>query len=172
MDELRFYLRDAGFIPSVALVIVCYALLRGARASMWRVALLSFPGTAAHELAHFIVGLLLRAQPHGLSLWPRADGRGWRLGSVSFGRIGLFNGAWIALAPLLLLPLAWLGLFHALLPLWAEGRWGWWLFAGYLTATALFAALPSFQDLKLGWRSLLFYTLLGALAGLVFYTQR
>ena len=172
MDELRFYLHDAGFIPSVALLIVCYALLRGARASMWRVALLSFPGTAAHELAHFIVGLLLRGKPHGLSLWPRADTRGWRLGSVSFGHVGLFNGAWIALAPLLLLPLAWLGLFHVLLPLWAEGRWGWWLFAGYLTATALFAALPSFQDLKLGCRSLLFYALLGALAGVLYYTQR
>jgi hypothetical protein len=171
MDDLRTYLHAAGFIPSVLLVVVCYALLRGARASMWRIALLSFPGTAAHEMAHWLVGLLLGAKPHGFSLWPQANARGWRLGSVSFGRIGLLNGAWVALAPLLLLPLSWLGLVGILLPLWVHQQWGWWLLGGYLTATALFAALPSWQDLKLGGRSLLLYALLGLVAGLV-YTQR
>jgi hypothetical protein len=30
-----------------------------------------------------------------------------------------------------------------------------------MTATALFAALPSFQDIKLGGRSLLLYAVLG-----------
>ena len=171
MDELRSYLYAAGFIPSALLVVALYALLRGARASMWRIALLSFPGTAAHELAHLLVGLLLGAKPHGFSVWPQADGRGWRLGSVAFGRIGLFNGAWVALAPLLLLPLAWLCLVGVLLPLWTHRQWGWWLLAGYVTATTLFAALPSWQDLKIGSRSLLFYALLGLAAGLV-YTQR
>jgi hypothetical protein len=47
-----------------------------------------------------------------------------------------------------------------LLPLWNDNQWGWWLLAGYLTATALFAALPSFQDIKLGGRSLLLYAAL------------
>ena len=171
MDDLRSYLHAAGFIPSALLVVVCYALLRGARASMWRIALLSFPGTAAHEMAHWLVGLLLGAKPHGFSVWPQAQARGWRLGSVSFGRIGLLNGAWVALAPLLLLPLSWLCLVRVLLPLWVQQQWGWWLLGGYLTATALFAALPSWQDLKLGSRSLLLYGLLGLVAGLV-YMQR
>ena len=147
MDSLTALMQRAGLIPSALLVVLFYALLRGARASMWRIALLSLPGTAAHECAHFLIGLLLWAQPHGLTLWPKADGRGWRLGAVSFGRIGLLNGAWVALAPLLLLPLAWLGFVH------------------------VFAALPSWQDLKLGSRSLLFYALLGVGVGLV-YMQR
>jgi hypothetical protein len=82
---------------------------------------------------------------------------------VSFHNIGLLNGAWVALAPLLLLPLAWLALVHILLPLWDRSQWGWWLLAGYLAATALFAALPSLQDLRLGWRSLLLYIVLGGL---------
>jgi hypothetical protein len=90
---------------------------------------------------------------------------------VSFAHIGLLNGAWVALAPLLLLPLAWIGLVDVLLPLWTARQWGWWALGGYLTATALFAALPSWQDLKLGRRSLLFYSLLGAGIGLL-YTQR
>ena len=160
---LTNYLRDPGFIPSVMLVIVFYALLRSLRGSMWRIALLSLPGTLAHEAAHFVIGLVFFAKPHGVSLWPRRDGNRWRLGAVSFANIGLLNGAPVALAPLLLLPFAWLGLEYVLLPLWADARWGWWLVAGYLTATALFAALPSFQDIVLGSRSLLFYIALGAL---------
>ena len=161
MEYLRSYLFQAGFIPSVALVLIFVALLRGVRNSMWRIALLSLPGTIAHELAHFIVGALLLAKPRGFSIWPRAQGHTWRLGSVSFANIGLLNGAFVAFAPLLLLPIAWLCVVHVLLPLWNDSRWGWWLLAGYLTATALFAALPSFQDIKLGGRSLLLYAALG-----------
>jgi len=48
-------------------------------------------------------------------------------------------------------------------PLWHDSRWGWWLLVGYLTATALFAALPSLQDIRLGARSLLLYVVIGAL---------
>src|SRR5271154_2375454 len=171
MHELTSYLQRGGFIPSVLLVLVCYGLLRAARASMWRIALLSLPGTAAHEGAHFLVGWLLRARPLRFSVWPKADGRGWRLGSVSFAHINLLNGAWVALAPLLLLPLVWVGLVDVLLPLWTAQPGGWWVLAGYLTATVLFAALPSWQDLKLGGRSLLCYILLGVVIGLVYWQQ-
>ena len=45
------------------------------------------------------------------------------------------------------------------------------MLAGYLTATVLFAALPSWQDLKLGGRSLLCYILLGVAIGLVYWQQ-
>ena len=162
MEYLRSHLHQAGFVPSVALVVIFYVLLRGVRDTMWRVALLSLPGTIAHELTHFIVGFLLHAKPHGFSIWPRPHGNSWTLGSVSFRNIGLFNGAFVALAPLLLLPIAWLCLTHVLAPLWTEGQWGWWLLAGYLAATALFVALPSFQDIKVGGPSLLLYATLSA----------
>ena len=36
--------------------------------------------------------------------------------AVSFRNIGLLNGVFVALAPLLLLPIAWLCLIHVLLP--------------------------------------------------------
>lgn len=166
--DLRAYLQRPGLIASALLIIAWYALLRGARGSMWRIALLSLPGTVAHEAAHLLVGLVLGAGPQGFSILPKPAAGGWRLGSVSFSRIGLINGAGVALAPLLLLPLAWLGLTAILLPLWEHGQWGWWLLAGYLTATALFAALPSWQDIKLGGRSLAFYALLGVLVALVY----
>jgi hypothetical protein len=121
VEYLRPYLHDAGFAPSVALVVIFYALLRGVRDTMWRVALLSLPGTIAHELTHLVVGFLVHAKPHGFSIWPRRSGNGWILGSVSFRNIGLLNGAFVAFAPLLLLPIAWLCLIHVLMPLWIEG---------------------------------------------------
>ena len=82
MEYLHSYLQDTGFVPSVVLLVVFYALLRGVRDSMWRIAVLSLPGTIAHELTHFIVGALLLAKPRRFSVWPKAVGRSWRLGSV------------------------------------------------------------------------------------------
>jgi hypothetical protein len=164
MEYLQSYVHQAGFVPSAALVCAFYALLRGVRDSMWRIALLALPGTVAHELTHLIVGFLLLAKPQGMSVWPRSRGNTWMLGSVTFRNLGLLNGAFVALAPILLLPISWLCLIDVLLPLWLKGQWGWWLLAGYLTATVLFAALPSFQDIKLGSWSLLLYA---AISGLV-----
>jgi hypothetical protein len=168
MEYLRSYLHQAGFVPSAALVFVFYVFLRGVRSSMWRIALLALPGTVAHELAHLIVGFLLLAKPHGFSVWPRSSGNSWRLGSVSFRNVGLLNGAFVALAPILLLPIAWLCLINVLPPLWLTGQWGWWLFAGYFTATTLFAALPSFQDIKLGGRSFVLYAAISGLLWLAY----
>ena len=153
----------AGFLPSGALAAVWYVILHRARGSKWRLALLALPGTFAHELMHFIVGFLLRAKPSGFSIRPKRAGKGWILGSVSFQKVNLFNGAFVALAPILLLPLAWLCFIRFSLPFWVHHQWGGWLGAGYLTSTILFAASPSFQDMKLGYRSLLLYGMLGGL---------
>ena len=163
MEYLRTSVNQAGFLPSAVLVVVFYALLRAARRSMWRIALLAFPGTVAHELTHLVVGLVLRAKPQAFSIWPRRNSKGWTLGSVAFANIGLLNGAFVTLAPLLLLPVAWLCLVHVLVPLWVADQWGWWVAWGYVTATALFAALPSFQDLRIGWPSILLYVAVGGL---------
>jgi hypothetical protein len=168
VESLRTYMQQAGFVPSAALVVVFYGLLRAARRSMWRIALLALPGTVAHELMHAFVGLVLRAKPQAFSIWPRRTGSGWTLGSVAFGNIGLFNGAFVTLAPLLLLPAAWLLFVHVLMPQWVEGRWGGWLAGGYLVATVVFAALPSFQDLKVGAPSILFYAVLAGALLLVY----
>jgi hypothetical protein len=163
VEYLRATVDQAGFLPSAVLVVVFYAFLRAARRSMWRIALLALPGTIAHELMHLVVGLVLQAKPRAFSIWPRRNSNGWTLGSVAFGNISLLNGAFVTFAPLVLLPVAWLCLVHVLMPLWVENRWGWWLAGGYLAATALFAALPSFQDLKVGAPSLLLYVALGGL---------
>ncbi len=163
VEHLRSYVHLNGFVPSVSLAALCYAILLLARASVWGFAVIALPGTIAHELSHFLVGLMLRAKPTGFSLWPTRSANGWTLGSVSFRRLGLLNGAFVALAPVLLFPLGWFSLVHVAMPAWAAGYWATWLLAGYLTATVFFAGVPSFQDIKLGGPSLVVYLALFAL---------
>jgi len=74
-------------------------------AGMWVYALTALPGTVAHELAHFSVAFVLGARPAFPSLVPVRTQRSWRLGSVAF-RVGHARALPIAMAPLLLAPLA------------------------------------------------------------------
>jgi lysylphosphatidylglycerol synthetase-like protein (DUF2156 family) len=162
--DYNTWVHTAGFLPSLGLVLAWYLLLRLVRRSVWPFALLTLPGTLAHEFTHLLVGWLVRAQPTGFSLWPqRHEAGGWRLGSVSFRNIHWINGAFVALAPLLLLPLAGFLLVAYAPGLWSRGDLGWWVGLGYLTATIVLAALPSWQDLKLGAASIALYVLLAGL---------
>lgn len=130
----------------IGVVLGFVLLLHLLRRSMVLLSLAAFPGTLLHELLHFIVGLLLFARPSGFSVVPRRVTRGYALGSVHFANVRWYNGCFIGLAPLLMLPLAlWLlawrmhGL-HAL-PV-QEIAWA------YLLATLIYASLPSWPDLK------------------------
>lgn len=160
-------LNAAGLLPSLLLTAVWYLILQRARASLWKVALISLPGTIAHELAHWVVGFLFLAKPARFSVWPRRSGERWTLGSVSFRRINVLNGAFVALAPALLLPLSWYCLRRLAAPSWNQGQWGWWLASGYVAAACLFAALPSAHDLRQGTRSILFYGILGTIGWII-----
>jgi hypothetical protein len=162
-NSISSYFHVNGFLPSLLLTTAFLGLLFYARRTIWGLAVVAFPGTLAHELLHYGVGLILRAQPVGFSLWPKRDGDMWRLGQVSFSRAGIFNSAFIAFAPLLLLPLAWLCLLHVVLPVWISGHWGGWLAAGYLTATLVYGSIPSMTDIRLGLMSLITYLTLFAL---------
>jgi hypothetical protein len=100
------------------------------------------------------------AHPVRLSLWPRRSAGRWILGFVTFRNVNVLNGAFVALAPLLLLPVAIVLFSHVLLPFWVERQWLWWAIGGYVTATFVLASLPSFQDIAMGARSILFYVVL------------
>ena len=113
------------------------------------------PGTMAHELAHYLVAIVTGGRPAPISLWPRREGDGWVMGSVSFCP-NLLNGALVALAPLYILPpLAWwCGLQHVgASPLAALG-WG------YLAAVLLYSAWPSSTDWNVSFRYPAAYLLL------------
>lgn len=69
--------------------------------------LMQLPGTLCHELAHFVAGLLTFARPVSLSIIPRREGKGYRLGEVKLANARWYNSAFTALAPLLLALIPW-----------------------------------------------------------------
>ncbi|MBF0195816.1 MAG: hypothetical protein HQL71_14755 [Magnetococcales bacterium] len=91
----------------IILVLLIVRLMSIASGSRFSISFINLFGTFCHELAHYIVGLLLWAKPTNFSLWPkRQAGGGFVLGSVSFSNIKFFNAIPTALAPLLLILLA------------------------------------------------------------------
>lgn len=111
--------------------------------------LLQLPSTFAHELAHWLVALVLGCRPSGFSLIPkRTSETSWQFGSVTF-RPGMFSAGFVALAPMLVLgPTSYwiLWLRPASHDLLTEALAG---LAGGLTA---WAALPSSTDLFIALR--------------------
>lgn len=86
-------------------------------------ALLAWPGTVAHELAHAAIGFILGAKPCDFSLSPKAMPNGsWQLGSVSFANFHWWSAPPTAMAPLLLAPLS-VGLAAEwVAPVWDSGE--------------------------------------------------
>ena len=129
----------------IALVLV---LIHVARRWMPMYALLAWPGTVLHELAHWLVALMLGGQPASFSVVPVRAERGWRLGSVGIRRVRWYNALPIGCAPLLLAPLAVFALVHAARV--EASSWVHW--AGLYVATcAAVSCLPSLTDWKLVW---------------------
>jgi hypothetical protein len=138
-------------------------VLNQAKRAFWLCSLLALPGTVCHEACHWLVGKLLHGQPIHFTVIPRREGHGFVLGSVGFKNLRWYNAFFIGLAPLALLPLA-----YGLL-LWRLGAnpvLGW-SEAGmvFLLANLVFAALPSWADLRIAAKSPIGWLLLaGALA--------
>ncbi len=142
-----------------------------ARGNALLLILLSLPSTFLHELAHYLIALVLGGNPSRFSLWPtaqrciRADGREekvWTLGSVTFQKSPLATLP-AALAPLLYLPVVW---YLITAPEWSLPMTGGpETVAVDLTSYAMLAAaVPSYQDIKVALtdlKSLLLYGLLG-----------
>lgn len=126
-------------------------------ASIW-------PGTVAHELLHYVAGLLFGARPLSLSVIPRRkpDG-GWLLGSVSFARLRWWNSVPVGLAPLALMPAGgWIFAESCAQPLFAGSALGMKL----LAAQCLLAGWPSPRDWAHAIVGLLGLVALGLLAAL------
>lgn len=106
----------------------------------------AFPATLAHELMHWLVGLLTFGQPSSLRLIPARRASGYALGSVSCRNVRWYNGLFIGLAPLLLLPLALILLLARVRSgaAFDAAELGW----SYAIACLTYASLPSWQDLR------------------------
>lgn len=162
-----FWSSQAGGLPLLLVYLAGLAamlwVLNLARRSFWLCALLALPGTLCHESCHWLVGQLLNAQPVHFTVLPRREGHGFVLGAVAFRHLRWYNAFFVGMAPLLLLPLAY-GLL--LWRLGSQPTLGWPEAALlFLLANLVFAALPSWQDLRIAARSPIGWLLLvGALA--------
>jgi len=146
LSELGLLTSAAGERDLLAVVALLGLLLLSCRlGALFFVA--AFPATLAHELMHLFVGLLTFGQPSGLRLIPARRASGYALGSVTCHNVRWYNGLFIGLAPLLLLPLA------LVLLLWRAHtgatldviELGW----SYTIACLVYASLPSWQDLRI-----------------------
>ncbi len=144
-------LRDAALVAGALLLIRLSSHL-----GMWTYALVALPGTLAHELAHYLVALALGAKPSFPSLVPQRTPFGWRLGSVAF-RAGPVRSLPIALAPLLLLPLAgwWL------LTLMARSTWPCLAVHAWIVGALVSASLPSSADFRIAFPALAVIAVIG-----------
>jgi hypothetical protein len=108
--------------------------------------LITFPVTLAHELTHLVLGFLTGGQPSGFRILPRRGARGYALGSVTCNNVRWYNGLFIGLAPLLLLPLAFALLVWRVRlqpqPDLTETAWA------LAIAGLAVASLPSVQDIR------------------------
>jgi hypothetical protein len=124
--------------------------------------LVTFPITLAHELTHLVLGYLTGGQPSGFRIFPRRSARGYILGSVTCSNVRWYNGLFIGLAPLLLLPLAFAVLVWRVRlqpqPALTEVTWA------LAIAGLAFASLPSMQDIRVALASS--WLLVAVLAGL------
>lgn len=152
----------------VAVVAGALLLIHLSRyAGMWLFAIVVLPGTALHELSHFCVALVLGARPTFPSLIPQRVGSRWQLGEVRF-RHGHLRAMFVALAPLLLLPLAvWWTLVFVV-----PAAWPWYALHVWIAAALLHSCLPSRTDLRLAMPALLVIAAAIAAAAAVYYFGR
>lgn len=139
-----------GAIAFLAILVSATAMLVRAGLHPTIFALVSWPGTTAHELAHGLVGLFLGAKPCSFSLLPKDMGNGqWQLGAVGFSNLRWWNAPWTALAPMLLAPLSVILTTEWAYPVWHSGDslGGAWRLG--LCVLFLQASWPSSTDLKI-----------------------
>lgn len=128
----------AGFVGGLALGGFVLTFVKNPRLDF----ILGFPGIFCHELAHYLVALLLLANPKPMKLFPVNEGNGrWRLGSVEFTPSWWSAGP-AALAPLYVLP----PLVYLLFQLAPELSLAWQIAAGYFAIDLAWGAFPSLED--------------------------
>ena len=134
-------------LAAIALMLLLIRLSR--HAGMWIYALVALPGTALHELSHYLVALCLGGSPSFPSLLPTRTDAGWKLGHVQF-RAGHVRAMFVGLAPLLLAPLAWWWAITFLAP----AAWPIYALHAWIVAALVQAFWPSKTDWKLAFPAL------------------
>jgi len=126
-------------------------LFQKAKGLFWVFSLLVLPGTFCHEVCHYATALVLNGRPVAFSVYPRREENRIQLGAVMMANLRWYNSFFIGMAPLALLPGAWLLLHWTLghrfplgLPL---------VLLVFLVANLACGSIPSGQDFRIAARS-------------------
>lgn len=155
-------LQKTNAIDAITIACVFSINIVSNKFGIWPYCLITFPGTLAHELSHWILAKLFLARPRLPLLLPKRNGDQWTMGSVEFVP-KIWNVIPVGLAPLLLLPIGFWFILNVMHP--ATGvlyvAWGW------VSGNMLFASIPSSQDWKIAMPALAVVVLL--VAGYYFF---
>jgi len=150
-----FFISDS-LVGFVTLVLIVSSLIARSSSNLLTSWIANIIGTVFHELAHFIVGKILLAKPTNFSLVPHKiedQGRKYYvLGHVGFSKLNWFNSLPVAMAPLLLLLIA----YYIENNYWkfVEYSFGNFIIFAYLLIVFILNAIPSRQDYKVAFDSI------------------
>lgn len=80
---------------------ICYRYTHNKKIGYAVLAMLFFPGTIMHELAHWLIAELLRVRTGEISLYPVIEEQGVRLGSVAIAKTDPVRRLLVGLAPII-----------------------------------------------------------------------
>ncbi len=100
ISELVFLFFTSRYI-SKALFSLSYKVFRKQSIAIRFVALIFFPGTVIHELAHYLMAKMLFVRTGKVELTPELHGNGLKLGSVQVAKSDILRQFLIGVAPLL-----------------------------------------------------------------------
>lgn len=129
--------------------------------------IVALPGTIAHELSHYVVGWITHGKPRSFSIVPRRHGNAYILGAVTLANVRWYNGLFIGLSPLMLIPAAVLLIQWRIATTYVniisdEIIWG------YFAATLINGGVLSRQDIKIAMTSI-WWAFPGLVLGCVYY---
>ncbi|WP_188109514.1 hypothetical protein [Sulfurimonas indica] len=163
---LDFFMNNQNF--SIILIVVLIERLKnytsGNIAGVW---IANFIGTFFHELAHFVVSVLLFGKPVKVSLFPKKQENGYVLGYVESSNVTWYNALPISLAPLVLIPVAFY--FKEYFFVFVDQNVYTYLLEIFITATLLENAIPSLQDFKVAFSNIGFIFYIAIVAAYFYY---
>lgn len=151
----------------ILLVLLISRIKLMANGNILTVSIVNVFGTFLHETAHYLVGLILLARPVSFSVFPKKTAAGYTLGTVQFVNLTWWNAIPVAMAPLLLLVVAYHfdGVYYG----WFDGVHSTGIDLGYVFGLAVLIdnAIPSSTDFKVAFGSVFIPVALLIMATLV-----
>ena len=160
---------------TILILVLILVFLKNVKSNFYFISFFTLPGTFMHELMHYIFSFILNGKPVSFTIIPKKtniiDGQGRKIGySATLGSVGSlnirwYNGVFIAIAPLLLYPIA---IYLIVLLKSIENNIIYFVTI-YIISNLLYSGFPSTTDWKLAFNSSKWFFILLLFTGILFY---